>query len=202
MRRGIPIVISAASGTGKSSLCRRLLQTLSGTETSVSYTTRAPRGEEVDGRHYHFVDRPQFTKMIEAGELIEWAEVFGNLYGTGLGAVEAQLGRGVDVLLDIDVQGGLQLKRRLPETLLIFLLPPSMAELRRRLEARAEDSPERIESRLAEARRELSAAVDYAYLVENDDFDRAALELRAIIRAERLRRLDPHRRVKALLADP
>lgn len=199
MRRGIPIVISAASGTGKSSLCRRLLQTLSGTETSVSYTTRAPRGEEVDGRHYHFVDRPQFTKMIEAGELIEWAEVFGNLYGTGLGAVEAQLGRGVDVLLDIDVQGGLQLKRRLPETLLIFLLPPSMEELRRRLEARAEDSPERIEARLAEARRELSAAVDYEYLVENDDFDQAALELRSIIRAARLRTVDPHRKIKALL---
>lgn len=188
---GRPIVISAASGTGKSSLCRRLLETLPGVEASISYTSRPPRGQERHGEHYHFVDAPAFRRMIDAGELIEWAEVFGNLYGTGLEAIQAQRAGGCDVLLDIDVQGGLQLKARLPETVLVFLLPPSLAELRRRLEHRGEDSPEAIDRRLAEAKREIAAAVDYEYLIVNDDFDHAALELRSVVRAARLRPRDP-----------
>lgn len=198
-RIGIPIVISAASGTGKTSLCQRLLNTLTQTARSISYTTRAPRGHEVNGRDYHFVAEPEFRRMIEANEFIEWAQVFGNHYGTGLKAVQKQLEGGVDVLLDIDVQGGAQIRDRLPDALLIFLLPPSMDELRRRLVNRAEDAPEIIESRLAKARDEIAQSDRYDYLVVNDDFDQAALDLRAIVRAHRIGRNRPRALVETLL---
>jgi guanylate kinase len=198
-RIGIPIVISAASGTGKTSLCNRLLQTLNQTARSISYTTRAPRGHEIDGRDYHFVDAAEFQRMIDTNELIEWAEVFGNRYGTGQKAVEKQLEGGVDVLLDIDVQGGSQIRDRFPDALLIFLLPPSMDELRRRLVNRAEDAPEVIEGRLAKARDEIAQCIRYDYLVVNDEFDQAALDLRAVIRSHRLRRNRPDVLVEALL---
>lgn len=202
-RIGIPIVISAASGTGKTSLCKRLLQTLSHTARSISYTTRAPRGEEKDGREYHFVDDATFDRMVADGEFIEWAEVFGRRYGTGFKAVEAQLSEGVDVLLDIDVQGGQQVQERLKDALLIFLLPPSMDELERRLVNRAEDDSSAIERRLEEARGEIRASEKYEYLVVNDDFDQAALALRAVIRAHRLRADRPRALVEALLrTDP
>lgn len=187
-RRGFPIVISAASGTGKTSLCRRLLQTMSHTARSISYTTRAPRGDEVDGRDYHFVDGATFDRMIARNEFIEWAQVFEHRYGTGFKAVQEQLESGVDVLLDIDVQGGSQIRERMPDALLVFLLPPSMAELRRRLVNRATDAPDVIETRLAEARTEIREAANYEYLVVNDDFEQAAVDLRAIVRARRLQR--------------
>lgn len=196
---GIPIVISAASGTGKTSLCRRLLETLSHTARSVSYTTRAPRGDEVEGRDYYFVDDALFDRMIEDNELLEWAKVFDRKYGTGYGAVQTQLQKGVDVLLDIDVQGGQQIKARLPEALTIFLLPPSMAELRRRLQNRATDAPEVVERRLAEARREIEQGQTYDLLIVNDDFEQAATDLRTIIRAHRIGRNRPVRLVEALL---
>ncbi len=186
-RVGIPIVISAASGTGKTSLCERLLRTLSQTARNISYTTRAARGEELDGVNYHFVSNERFDEMIVAGEFVEYAEVFGFRYGTGLAWVQTQLASGVDVLLDIDVQGGAQIKSRLPDALLIFLLPPSMDELRRRLKNRATDAPDVIERRLNKARDEIRQADHYEYLVVNDDFDAAAEELRAIIKARRIR---------------
>ena len=181
MRKGIPIVVSAASGTGKTSLCVRLLQTLSHVERSISYTTRAPRGEEVDGRDYYYVEDNEFDRMVQADEFLEWADVFGKKYGTGEAAVRKQLDAGVDVLLDIDVQGGLQVQERLPEAVLIFLLPPSMDELRRRLINRATDAPDEIERRLSEASNEMQQCRNYDYLVLNDDFDKAASDLRSII---------------------
>lgn len=199
-RKGIPIVISAASGTGKTSLCKRLLKTLSQTARSISYTTRPRRGDEGHGRDYYFVDDAEFDRMIAAGEFIEWAEVFGRRYGTGLQAVQQQLAGGVDVLLDIDVQGGVQIRDKLPNALLIFLLPPSMPELRRRLVNRAEDAPEVIEARLRKARDEIAQAQFYDYLVVNDDFDQAALDLRAIIRAHRIKGNRALELLSALLA--
>jgi len=186
MRRGIPIVISAASGTGKTSLCRRLLETLSQVTRSISFTTRAPRGDEQDGRDYHFVDGSVFDAMVARNDFIEWAQVFTHRYGTGYQAVKSQLDQGLDVLLDIDVQGGVQIRDRLPDALLVFLLPPSMSELRRRLVNRGTDDPEVIEARLAEARGEIACAQDYEFLVVNDDFEQAAADLRAIVRARRL----------------
>lgn len=198
-RIGVPIVVSAASGTGKTSLCDRLLKTLSSTARSISYTTRAPRGEERDGVHYHFVSGQKFDEMIQRGEFIEWAKVFEHRYGTGVRSVQEQLAGGVDVLLDIDVQGGAQIKTKLPDALLIFLLPPSMDELRRRLENRATDTPEVIEHRLAKARSEIEQAPLYDYLVVNDDFDTAAEELRAIIKARRIRQNRHERLIASLI---
>lgn len=198
-RTGIPVVISAPSGTGKTSLCLRLLQTLSRISRSISYTTRKPREGEVDGRDYHFIDEGTFDRMVQAEDFIEWAQVFDHRYGTGLAATQAQLDQGIDVLLDIDVQGGAQIRQKLPDAVLIFLLPPSMAELRRRLENRAKDSPEVIQRRLAKAKDEVRAAAEYEYLVVNDDFDQAALELRGIIRAHRLRKNRPEAVVRRLL---
>jgi guanylate kinase len=199
-RRGILIVISAASGTGKTSLRRRLLETLTNTERSISYTTRKPRGDEIHGREYYFIDEQEFDRMIDAKEFIEWAEVFGHRYGTGLKAVKDQLATGVDVLLDIDVQGGAQIKELMPDALLIFLLPPSMAELRRRLVNRATDAPEVIERRLANAKVEIAQSRRYDFLVVNDEFDRAAADMRAIIQASRMRVNRPDDLVEALLS--
>lgn len=194
-------MISAASGTGKTSLCKRLLETLSHTARSISYTTRPPRGEEVHGRDYFFVDGSTFEQMVADGEFIEWAEVFGRRYGTSFSAIQDQLDQGVDVLLDIDVQGGMQVRERLEHALLIFLLPPSMDELKRRLINRAEDPPDVIARRLQEAKNEIRASRDYDYLVVNDDFDQAATDLRAIVRTHRLRRNRRDDLVAALTTD-
>lgn len=199
-KKGILIVISAASGTGKTSLRRRLFETLSNTERSISFTTRAPRGEEVHGRDYSFVDDAEFQRMIDRGDFIEWAEVYGYRYGTAWSMVRHQLESGVDVLLDIDVQGGQQIKATMPEALLIFVLPPSMTELRRRLVNRATDAPEVIERRLAKAKDELRTSRIYDYLVVNEEFDRAASEMRAIILAARLRVNRPDDLVETLLS--
>jgi guanylate kinase len=201
-KRGLPIVISAASGTGKTSLCIRLLETLNLIERSVSYTTRAPRPNEVEGRDYYYVDDAEFDRMIRDDELIEWAEVFGRRYGTGVRGLEAQLQRGIDVLLDIDVQGGRQIRKKVPGALLVFLLPPSMDELRRRLVNRATESPTAIERRLAEARAEIGASEIYDYLLVNDDFEKAAADLRAIVTAARIAAHRPRALVERLLVLP
>jgi guanylate kinase len=201
-RKGLPIVVSAASGTGKTSLCIQLLETLTHVTRSISYTTRAPRGNEVHGRDYYFIERDEFDRMVAADEFIEWAEVFGNRYGTALKTVEEQLEQGLDVLLDIDVQGGKQLRRRLPQSVLIFLLPPSMDELRRRLVNRATESPDAIERRLREARAEIAQCDVYDYLVVNDDFEKAAADLRAIVTASRLKASHPASLVEDLLRSP
>ncbi len=198
---GIPIVVSAPSGTGKTSLIRRLLETLSHVARSISHTTRGSRGEEQDGRDYHFVDPAVFEEMVANNEFVEWAEVFGKRYGTGEESVREQMDAGLDVLLDIDVQGGLQIRERFEDAVLIFLLPPSMEELRRRLTNRGTDASHIIEHRLAEATDEIARCRAYDYLVVNDDFEHAAAELRAIISSARRKAARNTDLVDGLLAE-
>jgi guanylate kinase len=154
----------------------------------------------VHGRDYYFVDDEEFDRMLKKKEFLEWAEVFGNRYGTGIANIKQQLASGVDVLLDIDVQGGATIKNELPDdSLLIFVLPPSMEELRRRLVNRATDAPEIIEQRLKKAREEIAQSERYDYLVVNDDFERAAADMRAIIQAHRMAANRPDDLVRTLL---
>jgi guanylate kinase len=187
MAGGMALVLSAPSGAGKSTLVREVRSRVGGLDFSVSHTTRPPRAGETDGVDYHFVEPTVFEAMIREGAFAEWAEVHGNLYGTHLRALEVRLEEGADVLLDIDVQGALQLGERVPGAVLVFVLPPSWAELRRRLTGRGLDSEEVVERRLANARGELEQAMRYDYLVVNDHLDRAADELCSIVRAERCR---------------
>jgi guanylate kinase len=171
--RGKPFIFSAPSGTGKTTITRALLARFDHLVLSVSTTTRSPRGAEEDGVAYHFVDRTTFEARVAAGQMLEWAEVHGNLYGTDAAFVEAELAAGHNVLFDIDVQGGHQLRDALPESVLLFLLPPSYAELERRLRARGTDSDLEIERRLGVARAEARAALDYDVFVVNDALDSA-----------------------------
>ena len=186
--RGTILVISAPSGAGKSTLVRRLIASLPDLAFSVSHTTRPRRESEKEGRDYFFVNRRRFQRMIAAGEFIEWAEVFGHLYGTSKAQLEKVLADGRDVLLDIDVQGHQQVRKRLPEALSVFILPPSFEVLKRRLTHRHSDSPSVVERRLAAARQEISHWPEYDYLVVNDRLPRATQALRAIVQAGRLRR--------------
>lgn len=185
--KGLLIVISAPSGTGKTTLVHMLLKEFPDLEFSVSYTTRPPRPGEVDGKDYHFVDRKTFERMIEEGDFLEWAEVYGNLYGTSRTQVLRALNEGRDVILDIDTQGALQVKKNFPEAVLIFILPPSLKELERRLRNRGTDDEETIERRLKIAREEIRRAPLYDYIVVNDVLEVAYENLRSIIRAEKLR---------------
>jgi len=191
-RRGMMIVLSSPSGAGKSTLTRTLLgdEGLKGSITlSVSVTTRARRPSEIDGVHYHFISQAKFDQMKAHGELLEWAEVHGNCYGTPGDPVETALASGKDVLFDIDWQGTQQLfAAARPDVVAIFVLPPSAAELRARLERRAEDAPDVIAKRLANARSELTHWVEYDYVIVNDDLERAYSGVRSIVAAERLRR--------------
>jgi guanylate kinase len=186
---GILFIISAPSGSGKSTLVSQLLTLVEGLDFSISYTTRAPRGSEVDGREYHFTTRPEFERMVAAGEFLEWAEVFGNYYGTARSALEHAREKGRDLLLDIDVQGALQIMKELPEAVSIFILPPSPEVLEMRLRNRSQAERMTVESvierRLAEAREELKRLGSYKYALVNDVLDHAATELRAIVLAER-----------------
>ncbi len=179
--RGLLIVVSSPSGAGKTTLCRRLIEEFPDIVFSVSYTTRAQRRGEEEGIDYHFVDRPAFDAMVAREEFAEWAEVHGNRYGTTVEAVQQALEGGRHVLFDIDYQGGRQLKASFErEALLVFVLPPSLAELERRLRQRATDEPDVIERRLAKARDELGQYGIYQYLIVNDDLPRAYDRLRAI----------------------
>jgi len=191
-RRGMMIVLSSPSGAGKSTLARNLLRDREedGRLTlSVSVTTRARRGSEIDGVDYHFVTPKQFEHMRDRGELLEWALVHGNYYGTPREAVEQWLEQGLDVLFDIDWQGARQIREAIPDDVVsIFVLPPSAAELRHRLERRAEDAPEVIANRLTNARTELERWNEYDYVIVNDDLQRAYGGLKAIVGGERLRR--------------
>jgi guanylate kinase len=188
-RRGLMLVLSSPSGAGKTTLSRKLLKVDPGIELSVSVTTRRPRRGEVDGRDYHFIDAARFDAMVGNGELLEWAKVFGNCYGTPRGAVEAALARGRDVLFDIDWQGTQQLREKARSDLVsIFVLPPSIATLERRLHARAQDSAEVIRRRMAVASDEMSHWAEYDYVVVNSALDEAFADVRAILSAERLRR--------------
>lgn len=183
--RGDLFVVSAPSGAGKTTLCRRLLSMMPGITFSVSYTTRPPRTGEVDGRDYVFVDEAGFRRMAESGEFAEWAEVHGNLYGTSGRMLEEALAEGADILLDIDVQGARQLRERFPEGVFVFVLPPSMDALQERLGGRKTDSPEVVQRRLAKARDEIRDYVNYNYVIVNDDFEQALGELESIVTARR-----------------
>jgi len=186
---GILFIISAPSGSGKSTLVSQLRTLVEGLDFSISYTTRAPRGSEEDGREYHFTTRAEFERMIAAGDFLEWAEVFGNYYGTAVSALAHAKDAGKDLLLDIDVQGALQVMKKLPEAVSIFVLPPSPQVLEMRLRNRSEaehvTSETVIQSRLAEARNELKQMWDYKYALVNDVLDQAVMELRAIVLCER-----------------
>jgi guanylate kinase len=192
------LVISAPSGSGKSTLVRRLIASLPDLAFSVSHTTRPRRKGEKDGRDYFFVTRKRFERMLAADDFIEWAEVFGHLYGTSKEQIERALEAGRDILLDIDVQGHQQVRKRLPEALSVFVMPPSFGELKRRLTHRHSDSPQVIERRLATARREISSWPDYDYLVVNDRLRLATQALRAIVRAGRFRRQNQTERAQEI----
>jgi guanylate kinase len=186
---GILFIISAPSGSGKSTLVSQLRTLVEGLDFSISYTTRSPRGSEEDGREYHFTTRAEFERMIAAGDFLEWAEVFGNYYGTAVSALGHAKDAGKDLLLDIDVQGAVQVMKKLPEAVSIFILPPSPQVLERRLRNRSEaehvTSEAVIQKRLAEARNELKQMQDYKYALVNDVLDQAVTELRAIVLCER-----------------
>jgi guanylate kinase len=187
-RRGLLFVVSAPSGTGKTTLVRRLAEILPGLALSRSYTSRAARAGERDGIDYNFVTRAEFEAMAARGEFLEWADVFGNLYGTRRGDVERLLASGRDVVLVIDVQGARQVRRSGLETTAIFVLPPSFAVLEQRLRGRSKDDEEAIRRRLATARQEVAAFVEYDYVVVNDEFDACVDRLRSIVVAARARR--------------
>lgn len=185
--RGILFVVSAPSGTGKSTLTRRLLDGVPGLEFSVSYTTRAKRPGETDGREYHFVDDAVFDRMVEAGEFLEWAVVFGRRYGTARSATEATLAAGRDLLLDIDVQGAGQVRTSGVPSVSVFVLPPDYATLEARLRFRGSEPESEVHRRLSQARAEADEYRRYDYVVVNDDVERASKEIRAVVRAERAR---------------
>lgn len=188
-RRGIMLVLSSPSGAGKSTIARNLLKEDDKLELSVSMTTRTRRSSEIDGVHYHFVSRREFERLRESDALLEWAEVHANLYGTPRDPVEQAMGEGRDMLFDIDWQGGQQLMEKARgDVVSVFILPPSMGELKSRLLRRAEDAPDAIERRLANALTEIPHWRDYDYVVINDDLDRAFAQVQAILTAERLRR--------------
>jgi guanylate kinase len=184
----IVFIISAPSGSGKSTLVKRLLESVEGLEFSISYTTRAPRRGEKDGEGYRFVSREEFLAMRDAGQFLEWAEVFGNYYGTSRAALEQARERGRDLVLDIDVQGAAQLKKQLPEAVTVFILPPSRAELEKRLRSRSLDEDAVIARRLRDASREIRNYAAYDYIVVNDQLEPAAARLIGIVLAERCRK--------------
>ena len=189
-RKGLLLILSSPSGAGKSTLARRLMDWDPTLRFSVSATTRAPRPGEQDGREYYFKTRPEFEAMVEAGEMLEHAEVFGNLYGSPKGPVEKAMAEGRDTLFDIDWQGGQQIRSSslARDVVSIFVLPPSIAELDRRLRGRAQDSEEVIAGRMAKSRDEISHWAEYDYVIVNRDIDAAFDELVTILKAERMRR--------------
>ena len=196
---GTLYIVSAPSGAGKSSLIKALLAEERSYEAqvSVSHTTRAPRPGEVDGEHYHFVSEAEFKQLIEENAFFEWAEVFGNYYGTSRVTIEESLAKGIDILLDIDWQGARQVHEVMPNAKGIFILPPSRAELEARLNKRGQDSAENIAKRMQEAQSEMSHYNEYDYLIVNDDFDIAMQELSAIVlslRSEQAKQAIKHRK--------
>jgi guanylate kinase len=191
MSRGLLFIVAAPSGAGKSSLIEALLKDDPRLKLSISYTTRAPRAGEVNGREYHFVDEKTFIAMLERGEFLESAEVHGNRYGTSQSVVDGILKSGDDLMLEIDWQGAQQVRKLFPGTVGIFILPPSIEELERRMRRRGQDSDASIQRRMANAREEIEHSVEFEYAMINKDFDVALQDLKAIIRAERLRKSRP-----------
>ena len=189
MTLGTLYIVAAPSGAGKTSLVKRLIETTSGVAVSISHTTRTPRPGERDGEHYHFVTPTAFEAMITQGAFLEYAQVFGNYYGTSRTAVQTQREAGLDVILEIDWQGARQVREQLSDSLGIFILPPSREALRQRLTSRGKDSSAVIEQRMAAALDELSHYAEFDYLVINDDFATALEALRAILIAYRQRQI-------------
>lgn len=183
-REGLIMIISAPSGAGKTTLCRKLRNRFPAMRESISYTTRLPRQGEVDGEDYYFVSREEFLSMVAEDAFAEWAEVHGNLYGTALKTLEEARKNGIDLLLDIDCQGARKLKQKFEGGVYVFILPPSMEELRRRLESRSSDAPEVIERRIKRASDEIREARWYDYIVINDSIQDASEELSAIVLAQ------------------
>ncbi|WCE29825.1 guanylate kinase [Vibrio sp. SCSIO 43137] len=189
MAQGTLYIVSAPSGAGKSSLINALLEKnpTYAMKVSVSHTTRGMRPGEEDGVHYHFIEKTEFEALIEKGQFLEYAEVFGNYYGTSRVWIEQTLEKGIDVFLDIDWQGARQIRQQMPAAKSIFILPPSNGELERRLTTRGQDSAEVVAKRMSEAKSEISHYNEYDYVIVNDDFDAALVDFKAIIRAERLK---------------
>jgi guanylate kinase len=192
-------IVSAPSGSGKSTLVNHLMGTLPDLMFSVSYTTRKPRGTEVDGQNYHFVTREEFEAMLVQDEFLEWAQVFGNYYGTHRSELERAQAAGKDLVLDIDVQGARQLKAKIPAAVTVFILAPSRVVLEQRLRLRSEDREEVIARRLKEAAEEIRRYEDYDYVLINRDLGEAQASLGAIVRAERARRTRIEDQIRPIL---
>ena len=201
MMIGTLYIVAAPSGAGKTSLVKALVEQLDELEVSVSYTTRPPRPGEKDGINYHFIDREGFQRMVAAGEFLEHAEVFGNFYGTAKANIFERLRAGIDVILEIDWQGARQVREAFPETVGIFILPPSREVLEQRLRDRGQDSEETIARRMRDATEEMSHYREFDYLVVNDRFERSLEELRAIVVARRLRLEAQELKLQELLQD-
>ena len=198
---GTLYIVSAPSGAGKTSLVKALIDAQPSIRLSVSHTTRAMRPGETDGVNYHFIDRDTFVGMIEHGDFLEQAEVFGNLYGTSQSHLQQTLDEGHDLILEIDWQGAQQVRRLMPHARSVFILPPSQQALRQRLTNRGTDSDEIIEGRMREAVSEMSHYVEYDYLIINDDFAQALEDLKAVFRANRLQQKPQQEKFSGLLAD-
>ena len=192
-------VVVAPSGAGKTTLVTGLLKRDPDIKLSISYTTRVPREGEADGRDYHFVPQAEFERMIAAGDFLEHANVYGNYYGTSKRWIERELDGDHDVLLEIDWQGAKQLRALFPHLAGIFILPPSLAELQRRLEGRGKDAPEAIARRMASAREEISHVLEFEYIIVNESFDSALMDLLAVVRAARMSRAQQAVRLKKLI---
>src|SRR5438132_984363 len=199
--RGMLIVVSSPSGGGKGTLIDRVLQTVPGVSYSVSYTTRAPRGAEQDGREYFFVSTAKFEGLIQQGEFLEWADVYGHFYGTSKAQVERERAAGRDIILEIDVQGAASIRQLIDDAVSVFILPPSFELLRDRLAARGTDSPADLERRLRGAPAEVEQYKCFQYVILNDDIDRASAQLASVIYAERARRERQQPKLKETLAD-
>jgi guanylate kinase len=180
-------VVAAPSGAGKSSLVKALMELDAAVRPSISHTTRPPRGQEIDGREYHFVSDAQFDALIQNQAFLEWATVHGHRYGTSRESIEQRIAQGADVVLEIDYQGALQIKKIFANAVLIFIFPPSWEELRSRLKNRGEDSPEVIETRLKNAAHEMSQAPKFDFVIINELFERALFDLKAIVHSQRLK---------------
>ncbi len=193
-------VIAAPSGAGKSTLVSALLQLDAHLTVSISHTTRPPRGQEKDGREYHFIDEATFRDMVAAGDFFEWAEVHGNLYGTSRRAIEERVASGHDIVLEIDWQGALQIKKLFPNPVLIFVLPPSYEELAARLNRRGEDEPDIISQRLANARIEVAKARHFDFVIINGLFETALFDLKTVVHSQRLKYVSQQRSKSAVFA--
>jgi guanylate kinase len=200
VERGKVFIVSAPSGAGKSTLVKGLLQLVPNLVFSVSYTTRKPRGQELTGREYHFIDRMVFEKMIEEDKFVEYAKVFDHYYGTARESLEDVVEKGKDILLDIDTSGAAQVRKKIPEVVSIFIMPPSYEVLRKRLEHRKQDNPETIQKRLQwAAEKEIYQYENYDYVIINDDFSQAMESMRSIVLAERCRKGHMTHRIQSII---